>query len=1393
MGLANMTKFLGGNHDAAGNSIAVTNDGGSIIAGKLDNDILLLKLDVDGNEVWSKTFGGAQGEHGYSVKQTTDGGYAVYGLTQSLASGRYDNYFIKTDASGNKQWEYLSKASDWSVGYSFVESRDGGYVLLGNSTKQDPWLDFEMIKIDATGQQQWVKYFANDLDDTGQMIKATSDGGYILLGYTGMWGSNQQGYVIKTDASGNAQWKTAWGGSGKEWFRDVVQSSDGSYLVAGITNSYGAGSNDALLLKLNSTGQVQWYKTYGGSGHDYATALALSGSGNYLLAGGGVSVGKTDIDAVVWEIDGSGNLVSTQTYGGAKDDGVESIVTWADGYRLVGGATSTVPEENDILFVQKGTAATDTLAPTITSFSPADEATGVVAGSKIVITFSEAIQFGTGQILLKHESGTTYQTFQAGGSGLSINGSTLTISPFGGMIAAGTLLRLELPAGAIKDLAGNNFAGSTSYNFTTASATQPPTQPATASKDDQFIILQPGSPNVVGAGTGNDTYLISGSMLPAGKSLTISDAIGNNSIQLAPGLSIASSQVAASALKLNLSNGASITVLGADKFSYDVGGNTSAGRNNTDVSYQSLVTGTLGTTLPSAGVSTGSSRIIDSMNAATLLASTSTGDDFVALQYASPNVVGAGVGNDTYLITNDLLPAGTNLTISDAQGSNSIQLASGLKITSSQVASSALKLTLDSGATITILGANNFTYDVGGNTSAGIDNVDVSYATLVQNTLGATLPTTGVVTGGAVTVGTATEIPTQPPSSTEPSILIQPSGIMEISGAGYAGTIDVNLALGTYQVGANSPQQIAALENFNTFKNDVNAWQMPSTASITMTGSSGGNDGQFFSGGRGNDVIVAAGSHWNWLNGGPGGDDQITGNSGNDSFVTSLMLNGESGDTFRAFDPQRDSLILEAHLHLQQTADLDLSGLSATITTDGSGVWTENGFKVTFTGLPNTAIPNFRTGIWGDNRDNRLTGHDGDTALERSDLLIGGEGNDTLIGLGGRDALYGNAGADTLTGGAGSDRFVFEYKNASTLTAMDVITDFSTNPNDHDWLHFGNNWWESGESIKGYNYKTAAHYTFATNIATTVSAILADASVANTIVTFHDGASTYLYVNGAGSAAMDYDGTLVKLENGNFKLGDILQGLTPTLDNVDPTLQSSTPADNALSVAVNANISLIFSEAMKAASGNLIIKKTADDSTVATIATTDATQVSISGGTVTINPTNDLTAGTGYYVQLASGALSDLAGNAYAGISDKTTLNFTTGSSIPANVLFPVTSTQGTANGLTFGFLDVNGNGTVDTAYGGSGSTTDDLVTWTEFDTLDQAATAWRMATKQELLDLYNDPNITNPPAGWSTSNYYWSSDAAGAGSHWFVYLFHGGTYNYYDSYEKYAAVVLVG
>lgn len=139
-------------------------------------------------------------------------------------------------------------------------------------------------------------------------------------------------------------------------------------------------------------------------------------------------------------------------------------------------------------------------------------------------------------------------------------------------------------------------------------------------------------------------------------------------------------------------------------------------------------------------------------------------DDFLVLQSASSAVVGAGIGNDVYLISQHMLPAGIDLTISDVIDSNSIQLNNGLKIASFQIASNALKLTLDSGASVTVLGADKFTYDPGANSTVGVDNIDLSYTSFVNSILGKTVPTSGTVSGGPITIGS----PLSPSGSTSP-------------------------------------------------------------------------------------------------------------------------------------------------------------------------------------------------------------------------------------------------------------------------------------------------------------------------------------------------------------------------------------------------------------------------------------------------------------------------------------------------------------------------------------------------------------------------------------------------------------------------------------------------
>ncbi len=273
-------------------------------------------------------------------------------------------------------------------------------------------------------------------------------------------------------------------------------------------------------------------------------------------------------------------------------------------------------------------------------------------------------------------------------------------------------------------------------------------------KDDNFVAAQYASPAILGSGLGNDTYLLSPSLLPPGTSLTISDTQGINAVQLAPGLAIASSRVGADALQLTLVNGSVITLLGAAAFGFEAAGNATAGTDNPDLSYANFAQQVLGVAVPTgSSLNTGGAVVIGGGSALPAFPAGAKSDDFVVAQYASPAILGSGVGNDTYLLSADLLPAGTTLTISDTEGSNSVQLANGLDIASSRVAPGALQLTLVNGSVITVLGAAAFGFEPGGNRSAGIDGNDLSYADFALQVLGVAVPVSGIAVGGPVLIG----------------------------------------------------------------------------------------------------------------------------------------------------------------------------------------------------------------------------------------------------------------------------------------------------------------------------------------------------------------------------------------------------------------------------------------------------------------------------------------------------------------------------------------------------------------------------------------------------------------------------------------------------------------
>ena len=207
---------------------------------------------------FEKWFGGFNWDHGASVVQTTDLGYIVTGWTSSYGAGSYDVYLIKTDSTGDTLWTKTFGGIEDDLGRSVVQTTDGGYIITGYTSSYGAGsYDVYLIKTDSLGDTLWTKTFGGIEDDGGYSVVQTNDGGYIITGYTYSYGAGSYDvYLIKTDSTGDTLWTTTFGGTNVDLGRSVVQTTDEGYIVTGYTYSYGAGSADVYLIKTDSLGNV---------------------------------------------------------------------------------------------------------------------------------------------------------------------------------------------------------------------------------------------------------------------------------------------------------------------------------------------------------------------------------------------------------------------------------------------------------------------------------------------------------------------------------------------------------------------------------------------------------------------------------------------------------------------------------------------------------------------------------------------------------------------------------------------------------------------------------------------------------------------------------------------------------------------------------------------------------------------------------------------------------------------------------------------------------------------------------------------------------------------------------------------------------------------------------
>ena len=259
---------------------------------------------------FAKTFGGSGYDWAYSVQQTSDGGYIVAGGTSSFGAGNNDVFLLKTDASGNLQWSKTFGGGDYEEAYSVQQTSDGGYIVAGYTLSFGAGsADVFLLKTDASGNLQWAKTFGGSSDDYALSVQQTSDGGYIVVGRTSSFGAGSADvFLLKTDASGNLQWAKTFGGSDWDWALSVQQTSDGGYIVAGVTWSFGAGSYDVFLLKTDASGNLQWAKTFGESDYEEAYSVQQTSDGGYILAGVTSSFGAGDYDVFLLKTDANGDI-----------------------------------------------------------------------------------------------------------------------------------------------------------------------------------------------------------------------------------------------------------------------------------------------------------------------------------------------------------------------------------------------------------------------------------------------------------------------------------------------------------------------------------------------------------------------------------------------------------------------------------------------------------------------------------------------------------------------------------------------------------------------------------------------------------------------------------------------------------------------------------------------------------------------------------------------------------------------------------------------------------------------------------------------------------------------------------------------------------------------------